>query len=394
MYEIESKFLIRGDCNNEVLNTIGTLKNNWRKTFIIFSLIFTFAFSFAQEKPNSFATLLHLEINSHYGFLIPHHTEIWALTNGYFPVWEVSIFKQTDGRKHYHYLRKYPQLGVSYLYSDFGISENLGVMHAIIPNIRLPLISGKKVSLSFGMGLGVAYLSKKFDRFENYKNLTIGSHINAAVNFKLKSRWKINSRVHFNTGVSVLHVSNGTVKTPNYGLNVPAAFAGIDWKINTKEIKYHKPEILPEKKGKMNIRIIGSLASKQISRQWDMDFMVYIGTMILSGYYNNTNRLLIGIDGVYDESVKYMLEQKEQPTEELMDVAKIGVNIGHEWTFSWLSIFMNLGYYVHNNYENDAVLYNKIGMNIQIMKFAFVGVNLQAHWGQAEFLSFGLGLNL
>ena len=192
----------------------------------------------------------------------------------------------------------------------------------------------------------------------------------------------------------MLHVSNGTIKTPNYGLNIPAAFVGIDWKINKKEVKYQKPELLPEKKRKINLRIMGSLATKQISRQWDMDFMVYIGTMILSGYYNNTNRLLIGVDGVYDESIKYILKRKEKPTKELMDVAKIGVNIGHEWTFSRMSIFMNLGYYVHNNYENDAVLYNKIGVNFQILKFVFVGVNLQAHWAQAEFLSFGLGFNL
>jgi hypothetical protein len=267
-------------------------------------------------------------------------------------------------------------------------------MHAILPNIRLPMVSNEKFSMAFGIGLGMAYLSKKFDRLENYKNLTIGSNYNAAVQFQLKLRWQLSSRLFFNTGASMLHVSNGTIKTPNFGLNIPALFGGFEWKVNQQKIKYQIPDSLVSYKGKINFRLMASYANKQISREWDKEFNVYVASMILSRFYNNADRILLGVDAVYDESSKYVLDKKGQATEEWLDVTKIGLNVGHEWTFSQLSIYVNIGYYVHSNNEDDALLYNKLGLTLQFLKYAFVGLNLQTHWGQADFLSFGLGLNL
>lgn len=364
------------------------------RIFTISLLLFCGVLAFSQDKPNNFITLLHLEAKAHYGFVIPHHPEIWALTDGYFPLWEVSIFKQTDGRKSYHYLRRYPQPGLTYFYTDFGRSQELGVMHAVIPNIRIPLIKKEKFSLAFGIGLGAAYLSKKFDRLENYKNLTIGSHYNAAVNFQLRLRWRLSTQLHFVSGASMLHVSNGTIKTPNYGLNIPALFAGFDLKLNRKKINYIVPNEIRQLKKKINLRLGAGIATKETGDVLDKQFKVYIGNLTLSRFYNNTNRFLIGVDGVYDESTKYTLETKMKPTEEYLDVMKIGINIGHEWTFSRLSMFMNLGYYVHNNNDADESLYNKLGMTFNFLKFAYAGVTLQAHWAKAEFLSFGIGFIL
>lgn len=362
---------------------------------VIFGMIvFSGVTVFSQEKPNRLTSLLYLETKVHYAYLIPHHNEIWALTDGFFPVWEFSLLRQTDGRNHYHYSRRYPQLGLTYLYSNFGGSEYLGEMHALLPNIRLPMVSGKKISMAFGIGLGMAYLTKKFDRLENYKNLTIGSNYNAAVQFQLKLRWQLSPRFFFNTGASMLHVSNGTIKTPNFGLNLPALFGGFEWKLNHQEIDYQIFDSLKSHKRKMNFRLIASYANKQISREWDKEFNVYVASMILSRFYNNADRILLGVDAVYDESTKYVLDKKGQATEAWPDVTKIGVNIGHEWTFSQLSIYINLGYYVHSNNEGEALLYNKLGLTLQFLKYAFVGLNLQTHWGQADFLSFGLGLNL
>lgn len=363
----------------------------------LFATIYIFAFAFAgytQTEKNKFASTLYLEAKVHYGFIIPHHTELWALTNGYFPTWELSIVKQTDGRKPYQYYRNYPQLRLSYLHSDFGGSESLGVMNALLPNIHLPLISKKNFKFSFGIGLGIAHLSKKFDRIVNYQNLSIGSNYNAAVKFELSMQFTLKPQLQINTGLSMLHLSNGTIKTPNYGLNIPAAFVGLDWKLSSKKIIYQKPSDLPQNRGKINFRIKGSVASKQIINVWDQDFRIAMGSMVLTGFYNNINKIRIGVDGIYDESEKYLLEKEDKATDDWTDITKIGVNAGHEWTFSKISMYVNLGFYVYNNNDDDTVLYNQLGINYNFLKFVFAEINLQTHWAKAEFLSFGLGFNI
>ena len=50
----------------------------------------------AQEKQSRFIDRLSIESKINYGFIILHHPEMWALTDGYFPIVEASLLLQTD----------------------------------------------------------------------------------------------------------------------------------------------------------------------------------------------------------------------------------------------------------------------------------------------------------
>ena len=346
----------------------------------------------AQEMPSRFVDRLSLESKIHYSFIIPHHSVMWALTDGFFPVVEASVLLQTYGRSNYQYQRNYPQIGLTWLYSDFGGSESLGVMHAVIPNIRLPLLRRDKIQITFGVGVGVAYLTKKYDRIENYRNLTIGSHYNAAVHFQLKTNIRLSEQFRASAGISMAHVSNGTIKTPNYGLNMPALFAGLEYKITRRPIVFLQPEQINKMKGKVNVRIGAAMALKENNDAWGEEFRVYIGQVSVGGYYNNTNRLLLDVDAVYDESTKYAMELDGAPVDNYEDVVKGGISLGHEWTFDRLSLLMNLGVYLYNTEYTDELVYNKLGVGFRFTRYTYASVTLQAHWAKAEFLSFGLGI--
>lgn len=240
----------------------------------------------AQQTPSRFIDRVSLESKIHYSFIIPHHSKMWALTDGFFPVVEASVLLQTDGHRQYQYRRRYPQIGLTYLYADFGGSDPLGVMHALVPNIRLPLLRRDKIQITFGVGVGVAYLTKKYDRIENYQNLTIGSHYNAAVHFQLKTNIRLSEQFRASAGISMAHVSNGTIKTPNYGLNMPALFAGLEYKITRRPIVFLQPEQINKMKGKVNVRIGAAMALKENNDAWGKEFRVYIGQVSVGGYYN------------------------------------------------------------------------------------------------------------
>lgn len=376
-----------------------TKRNQLKMLLSIAGAVLILAFSgsgnllHAQKGPNRFSYLF-LEGQAHGGFVINHHPEMRVLTNGYFPVWEFSVVNQTHGKSDCSYLRNYPQNGVTYRYTDFGGSELLGDAHMLIPFISFPIVRHPHAALDFRVGIGAAWVSKKFDPYQNYRNLAIGSHLNAAVGFQLNARWFVTSRTYLLTSAALTHISNGTIRTPNFGINIPTLSAGLGWKLNANEIDYLRPKEAITQRGRQHFRLQGSMAVRQIRRHWNEDFMVYIGTAVYSRFYNDVNQLLLAVDAVYDEATKYELERVDAPVDDIMDVMKIGVSLGHEWSFARLSLFMNIGYYVFNNLDSDALIFNKLGVNYEIAGHLFMGVTLQTHWAKAEFFSAGLGVKL
>ncbi len=333
-------------------------------------------------------------VDVHYGYLIAHHPEMWALTDGYFPSYEFSILKQTNGKLAWQYLYRYPQIGIAYRFSNFGGSEYLGRGHSLIPFIIFPIIKHEKFQLGFKAGLGIGYLTKKFDRLTNYKNLAIGSHLNASISFELKCRFKLSERINFNAGLSMAHISNGTIKTPNYGLNIPAIFGGLTFKLNSEPVNYLIPDSIPNNKWKRNIRMMFWIASKQTDQNWENQYKVYVLTADFSQFYCNSNRYLIGMDMTYDESVKYVLIRKGEEISENKETIKVGLNIGHEFVLENLSLYFAIGMYVHNIDNTTGNIYDKIGVNYAITRNLMVGVALKAHYAQADYLSVGIGFNL
>jgi len=372
-------------------------KRYFHYTGIFFFWIYLFCVSTnvnAGEKGRSILSNYSFGADVHYGYVIAHHPEMWALTDGYFPSYEFSLLKQTNGKRAWQYLYRYPQIGISYRISNFGVSNYLGREHSLVPFIIFPIVKNKKFQLGFKTGLGVGYLSKKFDRLENYKNLAIGSHFNASISFELKCRFKLGERVFLNAGISMAHLSNGTVKTPNYGLNIPAIFGGLTFKLNKEPVKYLVPDLIPNNKWKKNFRMMFWAASKQIDQNWDKQYKVFVATADFSQYYCNSNCYLIGLDLIYDESVKYALEQEGEEVENNKETIKMGLNIGHEFMLDKLSLYFALGYYVYSIDTTKGKVYDKIGVNYAITRNLMIGVALSAHYAQADYLSVGIGLNL
>lgn len=348
---------------------------------------------FPQGASQPFGTNLFIETNLHQGFIIPHHQEMWRLTDGFFPSYEFSLVRQTLGRNSSMYLRNNPRLGITYRYSDFGGSDYLGVAHSAMPFISLELLRTRRMLLDFRVALGVGYLTNKFHRTENYKNRAISSHLNASVNFQVKANWQVSQVTDFTAGLSMLHLSNGTTKTPNYGLNIPGVFAGFNFRMNRAPINFLQPDTLILNKGKTNFRLFAATGLKEVIDHWEEMFRVYTGEMAVTHYYSNINRLLVGVDITWDESSIPALESQGDTTRNAKELSKIGIVVGHEWVFSRLAMTFSLGHYLHNKNRSDKSLYNKIGLSYFLTRNIYTGITLKSHYAKADFLVLGAGLN-
>ena len=187
---------------------------------------------------------LTAEIKLQYGLLMSHHLEL-DIFRSHFPAFEISLQKVTYGKYRWEAEYNYPLIGVSLWYSGLGGFPEIGSAIAVYPTINFPLFGDKKQSLNFKLGIGLGYLTNRFDRLKNYQNFAIGSHLNIAASLFFEYRNRISKMLTFTTGLGLTHFSNGTMKTPNYGLNILTASIGISSFLSNPNRSLNK-KILPK----------------------------------------------------------------------------------------------------------------------------------------------------
>ena len=351
---------------------------------------------FAQFEHKLFTSNLIIEAKADYGFLYAQHLEL-ELFNAHFPAFEFSLQQQTYGRQKWERAYNYPITGVTFLYTPLGNNPILGSALALMPFINFPLYKHRNFTFGFRFSLGVGYLTKKFDRLSNYKDIAIGSHINAAINLMFEARYRLNEYLTLTGGISFQHFSNGSLKTPNYGLNAPLVSLGLAFRPvrDNKDIgdRYIAPTepFSTTIRNSMEFDIGGALGYKNMTSQLGSNFMVY-------HFYENTffpvsrkSKFGFGLDMSYDESHKKILELAGTPAGSPLQIMRPGINAAYELMVGKLGFIMNLGYYLSGKEKSNGPLYEKICFQYVFSKNFFANVMLKVHFGRADYIGWGIG---
>ncbi|RYZ38841.1 MAG: hypothetical protein EOP49_30680, partial [Sphingobacteriales bacterium] len=184
-------------------------------------------------RPNN----VSLEINGMYGFLMANQPKAYYVRNDQSRMLELNISRQTDGSHSWHHASNFPRTGLAILYGGVGSAEHVGNILAIYPFIHFPLKRNSRWQMSFRLGTGLGWVGKPYDKERNYKNLMIGTHLNATISMRLQSELRLSQHVSMNAGISFSHLSNGTFRLPNLGLNVPAISLGLRYHSEEKIIQ-------------------------------------------------------------------------------------------------------------------------------------------------------------
>jgi hypothetical protein len=349
-----------------------------------------------QFKHPLFTSNMMLEAKIYYGFIYAHHLEL-EIFNSHLPAFEINLQQETFGRLKWERNFNYPQIGISLLYSGLGKSPYLGSAYALFPFINFPLYKNRNLMVGFRFGLGVGYLTKKFDRLENYKNLAIGSHFNAAVNMMFEVRYKITGRLIFSGAIGLQHFSNGSLKMPNYGLNLPLANVGLAYRL-VRENKQIGDRIYPPTepfeaiiRHVIDFNFGAAIGYKNMQQVYGESYWVY-------HLYENTlfpvsrkSRFGFGFDLSYDQSHKKILEESGNPVSNSWQILRPGVNAAYELMLSRLGFLFNLGIYLGGKEKSNGPLYEKISFQYNFGKNFFANVMLKVHFGRADYIGWGLG---
>ncbi len=369
--------------------------------YLLFFLFFFQNKSFGQPGPPLPIDNYQIELRTHYGFFLNHHFELERF-NANFPSFELALQRPTFGRQRWESLYDYPIIGVSVFYSDLGNFEELGQVVAAYPFISFPLNQNVDNRLSFRLGVGLAWLTERYDPIENYKNFAIGSHLNAAGSLYLDYRRKISPRFTFVASGGLTHFSNGSTKTPNFGINILTASAGLTWYLNRPN-PYLDKKFLPilrlyeyDNKKRFSIEIMQSFGTRDMSQQLGKRYFVSNTAANFLLPISMKGKLGLGLEVTYDASDKGVLDQREliegiDLYEKNSEILKPGTSIVYEMILSKTSFLFQLGFHLAGAEKSDGYLYEKVGFKYHFTENLFANIALTAHGGRADYIGYGIG---
>ena len=345
----------------------------------------------------SFMKNMEVDFRLSYGFYMHHHYEMEGY-RAHFPMFELSLQKQTYGTSYWQTCFNYPSVGVTAFYSNMGNIDVLGKAFAIYPYIYFPFIKG---NTNFGIrfGLGIGYLTESYDHIENPYNICIGSPVNAAasITFDITHRFSDHFKMSLFGGLQ--HFSNGCTSEPNKGTNVLKGGISAAYMIN-EPVEYIKAEQLNEKRTieylkefKPELYLGLSYGSKRIDYLQEdyttvLDLEAYVMEQVARIF-----KLGIGFYLVYDNN-DILRNIKNGETWTTAQILNPGVHVAGELLMGRTSFMFVVGEHL-GEYMHTEKSYQRLGLKIEFTEHIYGKVTLMVHqWHIADFLGWGVGFKL
>ena len=343
----------------------------------------------AQDSTDRFNQTLSVGFRGHYGFIDPNLPDLAYVLDSRPFLAEFTLSSQTIGKKQWQEINGYPELGVSFLYGNSGSKEYIGHVSAIVPFIEFFPYRSSRFYAGIRVGMGAAWVEKIFNPQTNYKNLIIGSHLNFCVNLMASLGVLLFPRTHLDFGISLAHISNGSVKLPNYGLNPVSLSLGITYDLHPP-LKMIRNTIPPFKKS-WGYYLYAFAAFKEAAPLESPVYLVNVFNLEVMKDFSYTGRFGGGISLTYDRSLT--TEVYNSPTF-AWNGSKLKLEVApylsYEYVAGNLSFPIQLGCYIYNNYMTSS-FFEKVGVRYRITNHLIFGGAVKAHLGHGDFIEWGLG---
>jgi hypothetical protein len=258
----------------------------------------------------------------------------------------------------------------------------------IFPHLSLVIFRTARHEMHFRIGIGAGFTERRFDLHDNYKDNVISSRTSFTLSGRFNYAVKL-GRFNINTGFGLLHFSNGAIKVPNLGINLPSIYLGIG--IRSKGQNSMIPDTLQrptfKRKNVISMSVAGGF--KQIYPIGGPDYFMGTYSLYAGRSLNRKSIILIGADLFYDPTGKHLYDG--DITKVTKTNLKIGINFGHELTISKIAAITQFGYYVLDPYKINKPFYQRYGLKYYFHPNYFAGIALKAHYGVADVVEWSAG---
>jgi hypothetical protein len=340
----------------------------------------------------------YTQLQTQYGKPIIYSDSLGSTLEKSFEAFNFRFGLQTDGERLQDQLLGFPRYGVGIFHANLHNKDTLGNPWATFFYFTAPLIRKGKFELDYEAAFGIGWNFAKFDPITNSKNDLIGSDLNAFGSLELSAAYRIHPRWMLDAGIDFLHFSNGTIQTPNKGMNLWATHLGLSYFFQNNSSQKFEPEQFQ----KRNI--------DKITRYWELDFSAIVGgkttnktygvgpnyltsVLLLDLYrrYHWLGRYGAGINLIYDES----LSEHYLGNPNTAKLLFVGVHLAHEYAIYRFSFQSQFGTYLYKGTPAKGIFYFRVGLKYDITHRFFGSFTLKTANGfKADFFEFGLGYRM
>lgn len=328
-------------------------------------------------------------LNLHYGFIAQHKLVSDHLITGHIPGFELIFQKHSTGGEEWQYRYQLPYYGINLAYYNLGNNQDLGNVMTAMAHIDFRLKYNRlKSGINFRPAVGVGYLTNSFNLRENYKNTLIGSRLNAAFKFQLDFYRYINWLNRISIGLSLTHFSNGAFQIPNAGVNI----AGLNLTYlrsfgKTSTVRTFDPPDYSKKL--IYYAWIGGFL-KQIAPYNSAKQPVITLQNVVAWQPKTKFNFGVAVDAMFDPTVEIRVKDAGFATSTLTSL-RVGVGAHYEQIIGRISIPVNFGVYLRNNFPEDGSVYQRIGLRYRGRMGWIYNATLKTHAAKADYFEFGIG---
>lgn len=350
----------------------------------------------AQESPLGSYTV---DANYFYGNIIPHRQSIRQLITGHPEGIVLSFSKKTFGNKEWESVYNYPEIGISLHYQDMK-NDALGEMYGLYGHYSFYFLNR---NLMLRVGQGVAYNTNPYNKETNFRNYAYGAHLMPTTYFMLNySKQNLIGGLGVQAGLTFIHHSNASMKSPNTSTNTFAVNVGVNYAFDKKpENQYHsiQYDTIIDHSQPLHFNFVARGGINQMDLIGSKQSPYYAFSTYLDKRISRKSGFQFGaeffIPKYLKEEIHYMsVSYPEAPVDPNTDYHKVGVFAGYEMYINRLSFEAQVGAYVYQPYKSTGTLYQRIGLKYYAFKNMFTGIGLKTHAAKAEVMEFSLGYRL
>lgn len=325
----------------------------------------------------------------HGGYVMAHRREMQRLITGHSLAATIAGEWWSKSAKDWHRVYLNPSIGGELDWIGLGNPDELG--HALCGNlnIRLPFNASLQRSHGLRMGIGAAYLTRRFELKENNHNTAIGSRFNACIVLEYDARFRLSNALWLNTGLRMTHFSNGAYSIPNLGLNIPSLYAGLAF--SSGSIPSGEPgHTLAERPVSYTLLFV-SLGLKEKFPAFGPKYGTFTFSAARSMRLSDRSSILAGSDLFYNNATRARQSEIDSSRQSFGDVAKIGLALGYCLHLGEMEVLAQMGYYVHDRGRLNGDFYHRFGLRRPIYGKLTGLFHLKTHFAKADHFEAGIG---
>lgn len=357
------------------------------KFYLLLLLSGAFSTLFAQ---NSFFSNRSVLFNVHEGFVLKDKTATGQLSNQHPKGFELELVKQTKGEKEWERLYRYPQTGISIQYWVMNPHKRLGNQLGFVFYVQKHLLRTSRFSMLYRIGVGPGFIHKRFNLYTNNEDNLVSSWFNFVLNGRLIAKYSISPKWSLNASLGIVHFSNGALKMPNQGINIPSAAIGFGY--HFAQSPYIHSDSLSPFKRQWTAMFSASGGSKNEYPVGTHNFLVTTISAYFGRALNRKSTIVAGLDFFYDGSMSVWADSAQAGKK--WDYTKIGVLFGHELRLGHFALITHLGYLVFKPIAPYGGVYERWGLKYYIKPNVFGMISMKNYQGVADFVEWTVGYRL